>query len=131
MIEKLLYHLPFFNRQFDFNTEELSSIELAARTAQKMNEVIDLANTVDDKIALKEDSSKITLMRKLSESGVFTGWLSNKSVAQVLTDIQDTLSLAKTIIDMVNNRESIGTIYDGGVFLETDPPTFDIEGGLF
>jgi hypothetical protein len=79
----------------------------------------------------KEYKDTITYNRKLSPQGVFTGKLANRSVTQVLIDISDSLSLAKTIIHDVNNRESIGTIYDGGYFLDTVPITYSIEGGLF
>ena len=131
MIEKINALLPFFDRRFDFNTEELSSIELVGRTTQKINELIDHYNEYDDVISKKENSSNITINRKLSPTGDFSGTLAGRTIVQVLSDIKDALSLSLTIIAMVNDRESIGTIYDGGYFLDTIPPTYTIEGGLF
>lgn len=131
MIFPIDFRYPTFNRNYDFDQEELSSLELSGRTAQKVNEVIELANTVDGKITKKEDSDNITNNRKLSPTGVFSGWLLTKSVATVLMELADALTLSQTLIGMVNDRESIGTIYDGGYFLDTVPPVITIEGGLF
>ncbi len=131
MIKEILFHYPTFDRRFDFNTEELTGVELAGRTAQKVNEIIALVNTVDGRIQSKEDSANITMNRKLSPSGNFTGNLNGKSILAVFADIADSLTLSKEIISMINNRESIGSIYDGGTFINSVPPTITIEGGLF
>lgn len=131
MLDKIEFRWPIFSRQSIIDSEELTALELAGRTANKVNEVVDLANTVDAKIAAKEDSDNITKKRLLSPTGNFTGTLLGRTLAAVFADIADSLSLVKTLIAMVNSRESIGTIYDGGTFLETDPPTITIEGGLF
>lgn len=131
MLGKILFHYPIHDRRYDFDKEELSSIELAGRTAEKVNEVVEIVNTVDGRIKGKEDSENITVNRKLSSLGNFSGTLLGRTILSIFTDINNALSLSQTIIDMVNDRESIGTIYDGGSFLETDPPTITIEGGLF
>lgn len=130
-INLLDYHIPNFSKQTVFEGEELSVLELSAKVAQKLNEALDVINEGIVSIEGKEDSDNITNNRKLSPNGNFTGMLNGKSIFSVLADINDSLSLAKTIIDMVNNRESIGTIFDGGFFIDTEPSTFTIEGGLF
>jgi len=79
----------------------------------------------------KENSDDITNKRKLSSIGDFTGTLSSHTQASLFSDINNALSLCQTIIDMVNDRESIGTIYDGGNYVDTIPPTITIEGGLY
>lgn len=120
----------------------LSIYELLMKVIVKMDEVIDYVNKMQSQIdsfsktflnllAKKEDSSNITNNRKLSAKGDFTGTLMGRTLMSIFADIRDSLSLCKTLIDMVNHRESIGTIYDGGFFVETTPPTFIIEGGLF
>lgn len=131
MIQPVNFTYPRFERDFDFNMEELSSLDLAGRVAQRLNEVIALANTVDDKIKGKEDAINLTVNRKLSPTGDFTGTIASKSISKIFGDIADSLTLAKTLIAMVNNRESIGTIFDGGNFTDTVPATITIEGGLF
>lgn len=131
MIEPIKFQVPSFERRFDFDTEELTQLELSGRTAKKTNEVVELVNTFDADLKTREKSDDITNKRKLSPTGNFSGTILGVAVLKILTDISDALSLVKTLISMVNNRESIGTIYDGGYFLESDPPVINVEGGLF
>lgn len=89
------------------------------------------AKKITDWLPKLEYSENITNERKLSPVGDFTGTIRGRTTLQVLSDISDSLSLSHTLINLVNDRESIGTIYDGGYFLETEPPIISIEGGLF
>jgi hypothetical protein len=77
-----------------------------------------------------ETKTLITTSRRLSPTGNFTGDLNGKPVINVLGDITNALSLCQTLIGLVNDRESIGTIYDGGLF-DGSPIVNTIEGGLF
>lgn len=147
--EKLNEVIDFSNALEDnVNTRELSSnittnrklSELGNFTGSLNGESVTsvLANidsiesnidVVESNVALKENSLNITNIRKLDNTGNFTGKINGKTTTQVLADIDSSLSLANTLISLVNARESIGTIYDGGSFSETSTPT--IEGGTF
>jgi hypothetical protein len=122
--------------------DSLSYYEAVARLMAKVNETIKGTNDLNDDlkmnvkelkadIAKKEYSDDITVKRKLSPLGDFSGTLLGRTIIAVFSDISNALSLCQTLIQMVNDRESIGTIYDGGNFVDTDPPTFSIEGGVF
>lgn len=131
MLEKINFSFPIFNRTSVYDDEELSALELAGRTTQKVNEVVEEVNTFQTQINGLESSSSITNNRKLSTTGNFTGTLNSVSLSKLFGDISNALTLSNTLIEMVNNRESVGTIYDGGNFIDTVPPTYTIEGGTF
>lgn len=116
-------------QQSVYDSEELTALELAGRTTYKMNEVIDHVNGVQADIDSRERSENITRNRKLSPEGDFTGTIRGRSTVLVLGDIKDSLSLSETIIEMINARESIGGIYDGGLFGDTY--SNEIDGGMF
>lgn len=119
--------------------DSLSYYEVLCKIGAKLNEVIKTTNDlnqiiqelqkyVDDTFVTKYD---LKFNRFLDEKGHFTGYLYEYPVKCVLESIADNISLAKTLIDDVNHRQSIGTIYDGGTFTETDPPTLEVDGGEF
>lgn len=144
MLEKIVIAWQNFD-SFVFDNS-YSLYELVNTAVKKINEVIDFVNgfqsqitglntKFDDKVASlearKENSIDITNNRKLSVLGNFTGTILGRTILSIFSDIDNSLSLSQTLIAMVNSRESIGTIYDGGNFVDTDPPTITIEGGLF
>jgi hypothetical protein len=117
------------------DTEELSVLELVAKVGAKINELVTAVNGYETTMTT-QDNLRVTISdleskRKLSSVGDFTGTLAGKTLASVFTDVNNSLSLVNTLIGMVNTRESIGTIYDGGLFSVTEPPTITIEGGLY
>lgn len=92
---------------------------------------IDEIDNFQDDLDLKEDSINISNSRKLSPNGDFTGTITGKSQESVFADIDDALSLTEDLIESINNRESIGLIYDGGSYLDTEPPTNILDGGVY
>lgn len=117
---------------------ELTIVEKMNKTIEFMNQigisfnnVVDFMNQYDSELLSKEDKTNLTNKRKLSPNGDFSGTLLGESIFNVFSDIENSLSLSETLIEMVNNRESIGTIYDGGDFVNTEPPTITIDGGTF
>jgi hypothetical protein len=111
--------------------DSLSYYEAVTKLMAKINSVAAEFNNMITEVNKKEYSTDITTRRKLSPTGNFTGTINGKTILSIFADINDSLSLSQTIIDMINARESIGSIYDGGSFIETVPPTITIEGGLF
>lgn len=73
MLDKIPFRWPIFNRQSIIDSEELTALELAGRSAAKTNEVVDWANGLQDDIDSREKSVDITNNRKLSPTGNFTG----------------------------------------------------------
>jgi hypothetical protein len=159
MLNKIIYNCGKIGG-FIFDGS-MSIYELVLKAIEKVNETVDYVlglekkvdanyKTLDSKIdknyktldtkidknyvdlnTRKENSIDITTKRKLSPSGDFTGTLTGFTQVKVFSDINNALSLSQTLIDMVNDRESIGTIYDGGNYVDTEPPTITIEGGLY
>jgi hypothetical protein len=119
------------NRQGVYDTEEYTALDLAAKTAGKVNECVDSLNQYDAQINLREKSDDITNKRKLSVKGDFSGTILGRTIASIFSDIGDSNTLVKQLIGMVNKRESIGTIYDGGNYLDVEPPITSIEGGIY
>jgi hypothetical protein len=111
--------------------DSLSYFEAIGKLMAHINEIASQFNGMIDETNLKEYSADITNKRKLSPTGDFTGTLRQRTLDAIFADINNSLSLCNTLIDMVNHRESIGTIYDGGPFLDVEPPVITIEGGLF
>jgi hypothetical protein len=120
---------PINDRRFEFDREELTTIELLARLVKKMDEVISLSNTVDSKIAGKEDSINITNKRKLSPSGNFTGSLDGKPVSNVLTNILDNTDKLIYLADQFSDGHT-GLVVDGG-FFENTAIEKNYDGGIF
>lgn len=77
-----------------------------------------------------ETITNLNSMRRLSAMGDFTGTLSGTAIDSIKTDIAQSLTLSQEIINLINNRESIGTIYDGGNFTDTDTELI-LDGGDF
>lgn len=132
MLDKIPFRWPIFSRQTIVDSEELTSLELVGRSTQKVNDIIDLVNTFQNQLDSKENSDNITNNRKLSLTGNFTGTLNGESIIKVLTDIASSLSLVLELEDIVNNsRDALGYIIDGGLFTQTDPADFNLDGGIF
>jgi hypothetical protein len=143
-IGKLMAHINEIASQFNGMIDETNLKEYSAdiTNKRKLSPTGDFTGTLrqrtldsifrilDDE-PLKEYSADITNKRKLSPTGDFTGTLRQRTLDAIFADINNSLSLCNTLIDMVNHRESIGTIYDGGPFLDVEPPVITIEGGLF
>lgn len=65
----------------------------------------------------------------LQKDGDLVGSIGGYPVDCVIASIADSLSLSKTIIDMINARFSIGYAIDGGWYTDTDPPSNIYDGG--
>ena len=129
MIGKIKWNFPIFSRQSEYDSEELTALELAGRTANKVNEVVDLANTVDGKIAGKEDSVNITNNRKLSASGNFFGRLLGRAVSSVLIQTDTNRDqLRHMATNFLDGQQ--GQVIDGG-FFEDDGIRKNYDGGMF
>lgn len=140
------------------DTGSMSTYQKLCYVLDKIEEVIEYSNGLQDEIDLKEYSSNITNIRKLSENGDFTGLINGISVTEILSDIAkklyidgdflgtwegdthekiigdiaNSLLLSQTMIDAINARESIGLIYDGKQFPYDDVDIITIiDGGVF
>lgn len=112
--------------------DSLSYYEAVAKLKAKINEIAALYNGAIEELFKKEDSIFLSVSRKLSKNGDFSGTLLGRTIFSVFADINNSLSLVTTLISMVNGRESIGMIYDGGAFNDLIvPPIIIIEGGIF
>ena len=129
MIEPINFSQPILDRRFNFDKEELTSLELQARTVKKMNEVIEVTNTVDGRIEGKEDKSVITVNRKLSPNGNFTGSIDSVPVNRVLGNIEDNHDKVIYLADQFSNGQT-GQIVDGG-FFENSNIAKNYDGGVF
>lgn len=129
LIQPINFTQPLLDRRFDFNREELTAIELSARLVKKMNEVVDFANTVDGKIAAKEDSSNITNNRKLSPTGNFTGTVAGRAATMVIAGIDTNRDNVRYLASQFADGQT-GQVIDGG-FFEEDFIKRNYDGGVF
>lgn len=127
LIEKILLKYPVFNRYSNFDDEELTSLELAGRTVQKVNEVIELVNGID--VTQKENSDDITNKRKLSALGNFTGSINGQPVNLVLANIKSNTDNVKYLANQFADGQT-GLIIDGG-FFENGSIDRNYNGGVF
>ena len=130
MIEKLL---GFCKTIYSFVYEgSLSIYELLIKVIEKLNEVIDLVNGFQSELDLKECSINITNNRKLSENGDFTGTLCNnsKTACQIVQETTDNKATIDDIRQKIDDKVSFEFIIDGGVAPFTDPPIYEIDGGI-
>lgn len=115
--------------------DSISYYETLCKIADSLNKCIDQINiNMGDIENIKNDYvTKIDLEenRHLSPNGDFTGTIKGKKIDCIFTAIADAISLSKTLIDDINARVSIGGVYDGGSFTDTEPPTLTIDGGTF
>jgi hypothetical protein len=128
-INPIDYGYPLRDRTFNFNEEELSTIELAGRTAEKVNEVIAVSNGVDARIAAKEDSANITNNRKLSPNGNFTGTIAGKNAGELVAEVDSNSDKISYLAGQFSNGQT-GLVIDGG-FFENSNIKANIDGGLF
>lgn len=105
---------------------------------KQMTETVETVESFQDELNKKEDSSNIANARKLSELGDFKGTWFGESYEEIIQrfielglDITEYQGLVDSLIETINNRESIGLIYDGGNFPFIDPPETIIDGGTF
>src|SRR6185312_4505414 len=89
LIEKVYPHYPILDRKFAFDQEELTQIELTARIAHSLNEVIDELGGWQGALDKHELSDNITNNRKLSPNGNFTGTLAGRLASLVLAQIDN------------------------------------------
>lgn len=88
-------------------------------------------DSFQDQIDLKEDSSFITLNRLLSEVGDFSGTWKGEEIENILSSIAENYTNFQAIIERLEEGQSLDLIYDGGLYLDTDPPTTTIDGGNY
>jgi hypothetical protein len=123
------YHYPV-TQQSAFDSEELTALQLAARTAAKCNEVVNNVNGYQADIDSREKSALLSTNRKLSATGDFTGSINGKSTTQVLLEINEGRQLSAEVLELINQQEIITHIIDGGLFTDV-PGQQSYDGGLF
>lgn len=128
-INKIDFTRPVNERRFDFNQEELSSLELTARMNNKINEIIDFINNLGNIMNGYELSSNITNNRKLSPTGNFTGTLMGRSVFDVLAELDDDSDKIKYLTNQFADGQT-GLVIDGG-FFEATGIDKNYDGGRF
>lgn len=125
-----MYGLPFdWSRQTMFDGQELSMLELSAKVAQKVNDMITTVNDFTATIAGKEDSSNITIARKLSSQGNFTGLLGGMAVTAVLDEMNNNKDQLQFIAQQFSDGQT-GFVINGGFFSDTGIHA-NYSGGVF
>ena len=128
----LFEHLPYTNFH-DLNLDWiLEKVKYAYEQVIKNGQDLEEFKKYVEDFYVSLDDLYIELKKLgLDEGGNFTGELDGKPVSCVLESIADALTLCKRLIDLINHRESIGDVYDGGAFTDTDPAANTIDGGTF
>lgn len=135
-LEKLDLQYPVFDRRFDFTRDELTNLEVIGRIVKLVNDIIDIINNWNSNLDRYELSDNITVNRKLSPNGNFTGSLMGRLVSVVLAQIDD------NGVKIADNRDKIayllsqfsdgqtGWVIDGGFFEDTGIKQ-NYDGGMF
>lgn len=129
MINPIDTAYPLNDRMFDYNKQELTTLQLLSKIVPKVNEVVEESNQVDGKIAGKEDKSHLTNNRKLSPSGNFTGSISGKSSTMVISEISSNTDKIQYLNGQFSSGQT-GLIVDGG-FFEGSNIIKNYDGGVF
>ena len=129
MLEPLKIHPPIFDRRFDFTSEELSTLEMIGRVAQKANEIMEVINNWQDNVDQRELSSDITVKRKLSPSGNFTGTIAGRLSSLVVADVEDAKDKIVFLAEQFADGQT-GLVVDGGYF-EGSEIKKSYDGGRF
>lgn len=115
------------------NETKYSLYELFLLLKNKINELIESNNTIDDRfesvydaIDLKEDSTNITINRKLSETGDFTGTWFGDTKDEMDTLIINGQNLYESVISLITTHPEFNIEVIDGSFL-ANPITPDSE----
>lgn len=128
-IDPVILNYPLNDRNFDYNHQELTTIQLLAKIIPKVNEVVVETNLVDGKIAEKENSSNITSNRKLSAKGNFTGTVDGVAANRVIGNIEDNNNKITYLASQFSGGQT-GLVVDGG-FFENSAISKNFDGGVF
>lgn len=128
-LEKLQSRYPYNDRRLDFDTEELTGIDLTARLKEKINEVIDFLNGWNAGLNGKEDSVNITNNRKLSPTGDFTGSIWGKDTLSMLAQMDTTRDMYQYLANQFSDGHT-GWVIDCGFFEDTKIKK-NYDGGIF
>lgn len=111
----------------------MSIYEMVSALFDKSNETVDFVNEFEDDIESleqrKENKSQITLQRKLSPLGDFTGSIRGKQSLQVLSEIDDNRDKNQYVISQLRDGQN-GLVVDGG-FFEDEGIRKNYDGGTF
>lgn len=95
----------------------------------QFNIVVDFANEFDEKLKSKEDSRNITLNRKLSPNGNFTGDIHHIPSLQLIAQIDSNKDVLRNLVTQFADGYT-GQVIDGG-FFESGNIRRNYDGGLF
>jgi len=125
----IITHYPLNDRNFDFNHQELTEIQLLAKLIKTVNHIIENVNSFQGSIDGKENSVDITNKRKLSPTGNFTGSLYGQPVINVLGEIDSNKDKLLYLTNQFSDGQT-GFVIDGGFFSSTGVAR-NFNGGLF
>lgn len=109
-----------------------SGFEIMNLLITKYNEMIDTLVVLNNNLDVKEDSENITLNRKLSVNGDFTGTWFGETKSSVDAKLVEGLNNYNSLISYLIANPQIGwTIWDGKFFTTSEPVTSILDGGEF
>lgn len=129
ILQPIVTSYPINDRNFDYNHQELTTIQLIAKLLDTVNKIIEVTNGFDVKLLGKEDSINITNNRKLSPSGNFTGSIMGRLSSLVISEIDSNRDTLKYLINQFSDGQT-GYVIDGGFFSSTGISR-NYNGGLF
>lgn len=107
-------------------------IEEWNETVDELNEIVNSLNEFvegwEDELALKEDSSNITINRKLSPYGDFTGTWFGDTKANVDSKIAEGLLLYQQVIELLNSSQYNIVVVNGGWYADGKTPVVVDDG---
>lgn len=113
------------------DTKSYSTLEKLCYLIKKVEELeVEIADAIEN-IDEKEDSINITINRKLSEIGDFTGTWFGETKTSVDLRIENGQNLYQEVIDLIESNPELNIeIIDGEFYLSTDPIEI-IDGGSY
>lgn len=128
-LENITFKYPVNDREYDFNNDELTSLELGGLLAKRINQILDFIREWNSGLELRELSSDITNKRKLSPNGDFTGTLHGKSSLSLFMQLDDHEDKVNYLTSQFADGQT-GLVVDGGFFEETGIKR-NYDGGRF
>lgn len=129
MLSKIITNYPVNDRNFDYNHQELSQLQLLGKLVDTVNHLIDEINSFQGSIDGKEDSVNITRNRKLSSTGNFTGSIFGRMGNLVLSGIDSNSDKIRFLSGQFADGYT-GQVIDGGFFYDSLIKR-NYDGGIF
>lgn len=129
LIQPLVTNYPLNDRDFDYNHQELTALQLIAKLIATVNKTVEAINSFQGSINKKEDSLNITLNRKLSDKGDFTGSIQGIASALLISNIFDNSDKISYLANQFSDGYT-GLVIDGG-FFENTMIAKNYDGGVF